>query len=201
MSIGRALGGVAVVLLCGAFVPIGSCAKGCGRAASSGGDDIARATAVSGARYTDDLARSGAGYGDDLARSGTRYSDEVAVGAGRATDDIALGGALHHGDDLAAAELDLSKLSLTPKQSKAMDKALDVAKDAGQEALGMLADSDEENDDEAKANLDRATKQLDRKLAATLNADQLRQFHATYGSSADVITWLAASQPSAPAKP
>jgi hypothetical protein len=195
MSIGRALGGVAAVLLCGAFVPVGSCAKGCGRAASSGGDDIARTTAFSGTRYTDDIARSGAGYGDDLARSGTRYSDDVAVGAGRATDDVAIGG-MHHGDDLAAAELDLSKLDLTPKQSKAMDKALDVAKDAGQEALGMLADDDEGNDEEAKADLDRATKQLDRKLAATLNRDQLRQFHATYGSSADVITWLAASQPS-----
>lgn len=188
---------VAVVVFCGAFVPVGGCAKGCGKMASHS-DDLAR----TGASYGDDLARGGARTSDNLAVTGTRYSDDLAVTGTRYGDDLAAGGAHHTPYGGAAAELDdLSKLDLTPAQSKEVSDALDIAKDVGEEVLGQLADSDESNDDEARVRLARATKDLETRLARTLSAEQLRQFHATYGSAGDVITWLGANQGSAAAKP
>ena len=95
MQILRALALVAVVVLCGGFVPVGGCAKGCGKLAGSGGDDVVR----TGARYGDDIAISSSRYSDDLGRySGSRYGTYTPGGRGAV---VVPPGGVHVGDDFA----------------------------------------------------------------------------------------------------
>lgn len=84
-----------VIVFCAGFIPVGGCAKGCGKLAGRSGDDIAR----TGGRFGDDIAisssrygRYGGSYGDDLARSGRYRTGAVVVpgpGVGGMGDDLA----------------------------------------------------------------------------------------------------------------
>jgi hypothetical protein len=204
MSILRAVAMVAVVVFCAGFIPVGGCAKGCGaagRAASHSGDDIARlgvrgtavgvgaeSVAVSGSRYADDLARTGT-YSDDLARTGV---------AGHA-DDLAHTGVAGHADDLAHAaddvhlagvadELEQSGLKLSENQH---GEVMDALQDVAEEVVGQLADTDDEDD--AKQ-IKRAAAELEARLQKTLTAQQLRRFHAKYGTSEAVAYRLGGEQ-------
>ncbi len=203
MSILRAVALLAVVVFCAGFIPVGGCAKGCGtagRVASHSGDDIARlgvrssalhageSVAVSGSRYADDLARSGAHYGDDIARTGAHYGDDIArTGAAGHVDDLA-----HAADDVhltgVADELEQSGLRLTESQH---DEVMDALQDVAEEVIGQLADTDDEDDDAA---VKRAAADLDTRLQKTLSPQQLRRFHAKYGSSEDVAYRLGREQ-------
>lgn len=215
MSILRAVAMVAVVVFCAGFIPVGGCAKGCGaagRAASHSGDDIARlgvrstavgvgaeSVAVSGSRYADDLARTGTHYGDDLARTGA-YSDDLArTGAAGTADDLARTGVAGHADDMAHAaddihmggvadELEQSGLKLSEKQH---DEVMDALKDVTEEVVGQLADADDEDDTKQ---IKRAAAELEARLQKTLTAQQLRRFHAKYGSSEAVAYRLGGEQ-------
>jgi hypothetical protein len=200
MSILRAVALLAVIVFCAGFIPIGGCAKGCGnagRVAARQSDDIARlgvrgtaigageGIAVSGARYGDDLARSGAHYGDDIARSGAQYGDDVArAGAGHADDlahtDLHLSG--------AADDLEQSGLKLSEGQH---DEVMDALQDVAEEVVGQITDSDDADDD---AEVKRAAVALDARLEKTLTREQLRRFHAKFGSSEAVAYRLAREQ-------
>ncbi len=86
---GRTALGVMLLGLCGAAVPVGSCAKGCGRAASTAGDDVVR----TGVTVGDDVARRGLAT-DDLVSLGGLADDVVrhpgvATGVGGAGADVA----------------------------------------------------------------------------------------------------------------
>jgi hypothetical protein len=185
MSIVRALASVAIVLFCGAFVPVGGCAKGCGKMAAREGDDIARygtrsSLGVAGAApYADDLARSGryGSYGDDLSRAGRHGDDMATTHAGGAAV----------GDDLAG-ELEQSSLKLNQSQH---DEVMDAVKDVGQEVLGQLVEGDDEEDE---ADIKRASAELEKRLKATLTRDQLRRFHAEFGTSKQLLERLVREQ-------
>jgi hypothetical protein len=195
MSILRAVALLAVIVFCAGFIPIGGCAKGCGnagRVAARQSDDIARlgvrggavgvgeGIAVSGARYGDDIARSGANYGDDIARAGGGHADDLAhVGAGHA-DDLHLSG--------AADDLEQSGLRLSEGQR---DEVMDALQDVAEEVVGQITDSDDADDE---AEVKRAAGALDARLEKTLTREQLRRFHAKFGSSEAVAYRLAREQ-------
>lgn len=192
MSILRAVALLAVVVFCAGFIPVGGCAKGCGtagRVASHNADDIARigvrssalhageGVALSGSRYADDIARSGAHYGDDIARTGVAaHVDDVA----HVADDVHLTG--------VSGELEQSGLKLTESQH---DEVMDALKDVAEEVIGQLADTDDADDDAA---VKRAATELEGRLQKTLSPQQLRRFHAKYGSSEDVAYRLGREQ-------
>jgi hypothetical protein len=190
MAILRTVAAAAVILFCAGFIPIGGCAKGCGQAgrvAARNSDDVARlgvrstvhageGVVVSGARYGDDLARSGANYGDDIARAGAAHTDDLA----HAADDLHLAG--------VSDELEQSGLKLSESQH---DEVIDALQDVAEEAIGQLADTDD-SDDEVE--IQRAAVALDARLQKTLTAQQLRRFHAQYGSSETVAYRLAREQ-------
>jgi hypothetical protein len=195
MSIVRAVASVAVIVFCAGFIPVGGCAKGCGRAgrvASHEADDIARIGArstavhagegitVSGSRLGDDLARSGAHYGDDLARSGAAHADDLARSGAAHADDLHLAG--------VSDELEQSGLRLSESQH---DEVMDALQDVAEEVIGQLADSDDGDD---AAQVKRAAAALDARLERTLSVQQVRRFHAKFGSSEAVAYRLAREQ-------
>lgn len=181
MSLVRAVVSVALVVFCGGFIPVGGCARGCGRAgrvASHEADDIARLGVRGGVHAGEDLAVSGSRYG--------RYS--VA-----ASEELGVAGSRLHGasvaDDLEGAGLRLSE----QQHGEVMD-ALDVAKDITEEVIGQLANSDDSDDDEAEATIAQAAVDLELELQKTLTPQQLREFHARMGSSVDLTYRLAREQ-------
>jgi hypothetical protein len=191
MSILRMAALAAVIVFCAGFIPVGGCAKGCsraGRVAARESDDIARfgvrssvvhggeSVAVSGSRYGDDLARSGAHYGDDIARSGATHADDIA----HVADDVHLTG--------VADELEQSGLKLSESQHS---EVMDALETVAEEVVGQLADSDDEDDD---AEVTRAAVALEARLQKTLTPQQLRRFHAKYGTSEAVALRLAREQ-------
>jgi hypothetical protein len=188
MSILRTAALVAIIIFCGAFVPVGGCAKGCGQAgkmAAREGDDIARlgtrtrfgVGAAAPAGVADDLARTGryGAYSDDLAR-GTTHADDLA----HAADDI--------NTSSFASELEQSSIKLSEKQN---DELLDALKDVGEEVIGQLAEGDDAEDE---ADIKRAATELDKRLEATLTKAQLRKFHAQFGTSKQVVERLVREQ-------
>ena len=189
MSILRAAALVAVVVFCGGFIPVGGCAKGCGRVgrvASHEADDIARigtrstfrtgeSVAVGGSHYADDLARTGR-YGDDLAHTGAGVGDDLA----HVADDV-------HTSSLAS-ELEQSGMKLSEAEH---DEVLDALKDVGEEVLGQLADGDDSDDE---ADTKRTALQLEARLKATLTRQQLREFHAQFGTSKQIVERLEREQ-------
>jgi hypothetical protein len=198
MSIVRAVALAAIIVFCAGFIPVGGCAKGCGaagRVASHNADDVARLGVRSSAvRAGEGIAVSGSRYGDDLARSGARYGDDIA----RNADDVARTGATH-ADDLGRAaddlqltgvadDLEQSGLKLSEGQH---DEVMDALKDVAEEAIGQLADTDD-SDDEAEVK--RAAVALETRLQKSLTQQQLRRFHATFGSSEAVAYRLAREQ-------
>jgi hypothetical protein len=208
MAILRAVALVAVVAFCGGFVPVGGCAKGCGaagRIASHEADDIARigarstfrageSAAVSGSRYADDLARTGrygagVAVGDDLARTG-RYGavgDDLAHAGAGVGDDLA-----HVADDVHtsrfANELEQSGIKLSESEH---DEVLDALTDVTEEVIGQLADGDDSDDE---ADEQRTAVQLETRLKASLSREQLRAFHAKFGTSKQLVERVAREQ-------
>ena len=190
MSILRAAALVAVVVFCGGFIPVGGCAKGCGRVgrvASHEADDIARlgtrtglhtgeSVAVGGAHYADDLARTSGRYGDDLAHTGAAYGDDLA----RTAEDI-------HAPSLAD-EVEHSGIRLSEADH---DEVVDALKDVGEEVLGQLADGDDSDDE---ADLGRTAVRLETRLKATLSREQLREFHAQFGDSRHIVERITREQ-------
>jgi hypothetical protein len=164
---GVALVGMAV--LCGGSVPVGGCAKGCGRVAGRQGDDVVRVGMRSSTRAGDNIVIAGAHYSDDLARGGTHY----------------------HGGGIAT-ELEQSGLRLSEQQSKQVSEALGVVQDVAEEAIGQLLDDDASDDDDAKQKLDKAAVDLDATLHRTLTVEQLDTFQAKFGTARDVVDRLTA---------
>jgi hypothetical protein len=165
----RAVVLVAMAVLCSGFVPVGGCAKGCGRVASHQGDDIVRVGVRSSTRAGDNIAIAGAHYSDDLVRGGTHY----------------------HGGGIAT-ELEQAGLELGEQQSKQVSEALGVAQDIAEEAIGQLLDDDGSDDDDAKQKLAKATVDLDATLQRTLTVEQLEAFHAKLGTARDIVDRLTA---------
>lgn len=194
MSLLRVVVSIAVVVFCAGFIPVGGCAKGCGtagRAASHGGDDIARL----GVRTGDDLAVSGSRFGavgvagEGAGVTGARYADDIAVTGSHVADDVARD---MHVTSIAD-ELETSGIKLTERQH---DELTDALKDVGQEVIGQLADGDDSDDDEDEA---RAAAKLDKRLQKTLTREQRQKFHAEFGTSREIVERLAREQQAKPA--
>ena len=172
MSLVRLVALAAVVVFCGGFIPVGGCARGCGRAgrlASHEADDIARLGVRGGAVRA----------GEDLAVSGSRAAEELGVAVSR-----------FHGVSVTS-ELEGAGLRLSEHQHGEVMDAFDVVQDVAEEVIGQLANGDESDDNEAEANLSRAAANLETKLAAVLSPEQLQQLHARLGTSEQIALRLA----------
>lgn len=166
------LGGV-WILACGAFVPAGSCAKGCGACARSS-DDVVRATSRAAPRYVDDIARVPGraarqieGSIGHIARSPSTHGAAVLL------DDAAR----PFGRDYARA---VERANISKAQHDHLLDAFDVV----QTALDLAPDDH-----------DGPAADLDARIARILDEQQRRQLHASMGTSRQIVERIARERP------